>query len=137
MLVAATGASSANFANATLTGGSGANQFVFSSGAQYATNTVTNFDAAKGDTIVLVNLVPVTVTNPFAGYLQIQTSNGNSTLLYDATGEGANYVTLGTFSGTTLTSSNIVVAQSSTVPTVTSVATRTRPAILARARQLH
>jgi FG-GAP-like repeat len=116
IIVAATGASGANFAKATLTGGTGATQFVFSAGAQYAANTVTNFNAAKGDEVVLPNLVPTGV-NPFtAGYLKIQTSGGNSTLLYDAAGGGTSFMTLGTFNGVSLSPSNIITGQATQTP---------------------
>jgi hypothetical protein len=116
IFVAATGTASANQASAQLIGGAGADQFVFAPGSQFATNTVVNFNAAKGDEVVLTNLVPTGV-NPFtAGYLKIQTSGGNSTLLYDAAGGGTSFVTIGTFTGVTLSPSNIVSGQASQAP---------------------
>ena len=123
IFVAATGTASAQQASAQLVGGTGADQFVFAPGSQFATNTVFNFNAAKGDEIVLDNLVPVGA-DPFAsGYLKIQTSSSGSTLLYDAAGGGTSFVTLGTFTGVTLSPSNIVTGQATQPSDTTSAGT--------------
>ena len=59
-----------------MAGPAGADQFVFTPGSQFATNTVVKFNAAKGDEVVLDNLVPVGVDPFAAGYLKIQTTTG-------------------------------------------------------------
>ena len=91
VIVAATGAADAKFATATMTGGAGADTFVFVPGSQYASNTVTDFNAAQGDKVVVANLAPAGV-NPFtAGYLKITTTGAGSALLYSASGNSTNY----------------------------------------------